>query len=210
MTLASDFWSAPRGPLTQGWIHEYWTSQDQPHHLLLVQELARLNPASVLEVGCHCGVNLRALSVACPECRLAGFDVSADAIADGRRRLAECGIDADLRVGRAPEALNDYGDDCVEWACSCYTLAYVDPKEVSATLAAMWRVSSKGIVLFEPTAFDLTQAFGFARPEFGYREFRHPYLHLMSAIPGMTGALATIHEVAYPDNALNALIVVVP
>jgi SAM-dependent methyltransferase len=53
----------------------------------LVKQIIKLNPASVLDVGCGSGDNLEALAQAMPHLVLAGMDVSRDALTQAARRV---------------------------------------------------------------------------------------------------------------------------
>jgi ubiquinone/menaquinone biosynthesis C-methylase UbiE len=205
------YWRCDRGINTADWLHGYWTSQDAPHRLRLLDEVRRLQPKSLLEVGCHCGPNLRLIGASCPECELRGFDCNAGAIESGKAWLAEAGVPAELRVGDLPGALAEYGTGSVEWVMSCYVLVYVPPGQLVDTLREMWRVASKGLVLFEWAAFS-EQMYVLSRQigptNMSYDEYQHPYLEILNRLPEFAGAMATVMETDFSDNMLNALIVV--
>jgi hypothetical protein len=120
----------------------YWEDCWAAHRRHVLDAVASVAPfASLLEVGCQSGPNLRLLRYAYPDAHLAGLDVNAAAVEYGRAR----GLD--LRCGDLRTAGLGHPDVVL----SVYTVAHVSPGDVSAVLARLQMAACRALVLLEPT-----------------------------------------------------------
>lgn len=131
------------------WVKGYWASTEHPHRAYLVETIADLNPASVLEIGCNCGPNLRMLARKLPDCRLTGIDINNEAVEKGNEWLRIEGIpNIHLMVGRADD-LSTFSDDSFDVVFTDALLIYIGPDKINSVIREMVRVTRKKIVLFE-------------------------------------------------------------
>jgi len=203
------FWCLNRQGWNDAWIDGYWNGYHNPHRRLIVEVLQQFTPvASVLEVGCHCGPNLRLLAEHYPGVELHGVDLSDSAVTQGRASLAAVGVKAKLTCGFIPVALAQYADDQVEWVLSCFALAYVPPDRLAWTLREMWRIASRGLLIYEPQAFTSDAAVRREDPGLGpYIDYTHCYLGALLNDRGFHDAVVTVFERPAGER-LNALMAV--
>lgn len=169
---AAQFWAQSRGPETDAWIRQYQKSTSTRHRGIIAGMVKTLQPATLLEIGCHCGPNLIRLGHEVPALKMIGIDVNAEAVAAGQRWAESQGL-ADrvqFHVGRVPEATSETEDACADVVLSCYTLAYIAPADLDAVLWEVGRIAAKAVILAEPTG-------GYAKcaVEGGYSEWGHDY-----------------------------------
>lgn len=68
-------------------------SVQHAHRPILIKSIISYAPLeSILEVGCNSGPNLYLLSSCCPDTKLYGVDINANAVEEGRRQLQKDGI----------------------------------------------------------------------------------------------------------------------
>lgn len=187
-TPASAYWSTRHRTFGDGWCERYWNAIDQPHRRLIVEALHRLPSwTSLVEIGCHVGINLRLIHEAFPATTLTGFDINEAALVFGREHLSNVTFtQADLYT--LPLA-----DNSVDVIVSSYALAYVSPTALPIVLNRLRQACRVGLVLAEP--------FGPERRVEGldYDEWTHDYpRHL-------TGT--TVRLISPPIDRLNALFV---
>ncbi len=130
-------------------------------------------PTSVLDVGCNAGPTLRRFAAEFPGCRLAGFDINAEAIAGARQHLAELGAAAELSVGSFYEVLPAMPSGSADVVVSSFALAYVPPAHLPGVLADIVRIASRGVVLAEPHAFEPGRSAGVLTVP--WHDWRHDY-----------------------------------
>lgn len=130
------------------YVNGYWAQRTHPLRARIAETIAELQPASVLEVGCHCGVNLWAIAQR-SACCLKGVDVSEHVIAAGRELLASTVM--------PPPDLLVAGGDCLPFpdlssaiVFSSGTLLCIGDAHIGQTMREMARVAQSHIVLFEP------------------------------------------------------------
>lgn len=128
----------------EDWIEGYVKSIDHPHRKMITDALKKLIPfESILEVGSNCGPNLIVIKKEFPEVNLAGIDLSADAINEGKKLLPE----ADLRVGSLVEL--PWQDHSFDVVLADAALMYVPPSDIDMAMAALDRVAKKAILIVE-------------------------------------------------------------
>lgn len=126
------------------WIKGYIQSVDHPHRALIIEALVKLAPfESVLEVGSNCGPNLFLVHKNFPDAKLAGIDLNAEAIEEGKKLVP----DADLRTGSMAEL--PWGDKSFDVCLSDAALLYVSPETIDHVMAELDRITKKAIVLVE-------------------------------------------------------------
>jgi len=137
------------GEKDQDWIRGYWTSGHHPHREHLVQRIVDLNPASVLEIGCNCGPNLRILAEKLPGTRFIGIDINADSVRKGNEWMEADGItNVRLEEGRADD-LSRFRDDSFDVVFTDAVLIYIGPDKIRRVLQEFRRVAGKKILLCE-------------------------------------------------------------
>ena len=199
----TQYWSGraytfPEG--TSAWISRYWDSWQAPYRQRLADALAPFVGAgarSVLEIGCHCGPNLRLWRSRWPTLQCWGFDVSTEAIAAGQQFFAG-DPHADVWVEDLRRALTLPRADVV---VSCYALAYVPPEELAETVGRLRDAARMAMILAEPMAFG-GDAEGRCADD--PEEYRHDYVRLL-AWHGV--ATVTMLE---PVDRLNAILTFTP
>lgn len=206
---ASEWWARPRDGQGGVWIQNYQKSLGVRHRELLAAIVRELQVETLLEIGCHCGPNLVKLAEANPQLHAQGIDVNADAIAAGQRWLQHCGLSKRVKLSqhRFPDgtaALPSGGFDVV---LSCYTLAYVAPADLDASLYEMGRLAARAVILAEPMALN-GRVTAPMHNITGYREWAHDYRAALPWIGTLSGAETRLALVAPPVDRLNGILVV--
>lgn len=182
----------------------YWNSAAEPQRTWAVAALQSLEPVtSVLDLGCQCGPNLRALHEWFPTMRLVGLDCNPHALAYGRTHLPS----ASFVEGSIPGALETWPDGAFDVVLSTYCLAYQSPDTICEALAHCLRIARVGLVLIEPMPNPDPEKLSVGGS--GYVEWRHPYGLLLGSLIGTTQTARTLRWEPMPryDTLTGALIV---
>lgn len=179
----------------------YWDDHRSPRRDALVSAIRDSfgSPASVLDVGCNAGPNLRRVHEEFPACALAGFDVNAEAIVFATERFAELGVPADLWVGTFDDALPRRTTDSADLVVSSFALAYVPPRDISRILGHCIRIAQRGLVLAEPLPFDARRPEGILS---GTPDWRHDYRRLLVEAGVTRVSTADAPEPGHPWSGL--------
>ena len=130
---------------TGNWITDYRASVEHPHRQLIIKALEKLAPfESLLEIGCNCGPNLYLVKEKFSGVKLAGIDISKEAVEEAHRLLP----DADTRVSDIEEGLA-FEDKSFDIALVDAVLMYVGPEKIKEVISGLDRVAKKGIILVE-------------------------------------------------------------
>jgi SAM-dependent methyltransferase len=159
----------------EAWVEAYWSDVGSPRRDCIIKALRQSfgTPASVLDVGCNAGPNLRRIAMEFPHCRLVGFDINREAIEGASKRFAELGIDAELSVGSYYDVLPRIATDSIDVVLSSYALAYVPATNLPGVLADIVRIARMGVILAEPQAFAGTRPAGVLTVP--WYDWRHDY-----------------------------------
>jgi SAM-dependent methyltransferase len=188
------------------WVESYWSDDHSPRRDSIIDALRTSfgAPASVLDVGCNAGPNLRRIAAEFPGCRLVGFDINAEAIDGATRRFAERGLEADLSVGSYYDVLPAIATASVDVVLSSYALAYVPAANLPGVLADIVRIARTGVVLAEPLAF------GGARPAgvltVPWYDWRHDYAAVLAGV-GVPAERIQVFDLPTPGAAESGLLV---
>lgn len=171
-----------------------WNSVDRPHRQPILDAVASLMPAaSLLEIGCNAGPNLRLIHERWPEVGLYGLDANVAAVTYCGERLRMTAIEGDVR--RWAPTLADKAFDVV---LTSYCLAYIEAEEITNVLAHLVRIARVGLVIAEPMVFS-----GGSQPyPAGIQEWAHNYIE---RFPDATTAVALVDP---PVERLNAVLTV--
>lgn len=147
-----------------------WKSTERPHRKPVMDAIGSMMPAaSLLEIGCNAGVNLRMARDRWPALRLGGVEVSKRASGYVTDRLPSVQVhDGDLR-----DVLPTLEASSWDIVLTCYCLAYIEPGEIHSVLTNMVRVARVGLVIAEPMVFDHDGTS--RRYEAGIPEWMHNY-----------------------------------
>lgn len=163
---ALQWWQRHADLKGEQWANYYWRDWEAPHRRHIVVALSLLGPvASLYEIGCNSGPNLRLIRRYLPHITIGGLEgvkVAAD--------LAAHNLDCPIDWGLLPDALPETAWDVV---LSCYTLAYLDPKDAALAVARLSRMAQLALILIEPFAVG-TLLLGQCRDD-GLPEWRHDY-----------------------------------
>lgn len=204
---AAAWWGRNRGAATADWIANYQRSVEGRQRTVIAETVQAIGADTLLEVGCHCGPNLVRLAREMTELRMVGIDVSADAIRSGRQWVEEEGL-ADriqLNVGRIPEALEPLPSGAFDVVLTCYSLVYVDPADLDATLYEFGRLATKAVVLVEPMAGKAEDVMTAT----GYQEWVHDYRERAPWIGTLRNATIGTRPIDPPVNRLTDAVVLV-
>jgi hypothetical protein len=184
MTSGTRWWlERKRTPADAETMWESWLA---PHRQHLILALRCLPPvASLYEIGCGSGPNLRLLKAMYPEMRLGGSE-PCQGLATWASEHIGCHIDQAFLPDGAPT-----GYDVM---LSCYALAYVDEDAVRETLR---RTETLHAILMEPNA-------GLVSGGAGVPEVQHDYL---TALEETGWRLQFRWPIMPPVQGLNACIV---
>jgi ubiquinone/menaquinone biosynthesis C-methylase UbiE len=204
---AVDWWAQARQD-AGAWVDTYKNSLHQPHRTAIARIMQHYQPASLIEVGCHCGPNLIRLAQDVPSLTdLFGIDANAQAIDAGQAWAAEAGLAGrvQMRQGRFPADTSSMGDRCADVVLSCYALAYLAPEDLDAALYEMGRLAAKVVILAEPLS--PTTPVALHRAATGYQEWAHAYGRALKWIGTFAGTQVRVVDVEPPVDRLNAIVV---
>ncbi len=204
---AGQWWAMPRGAQMQDWVGNYQRSLQARHRTLIVDIVKDLAPATLLELGSHCGPNLVRLTQAMPTLKTLGVDISEDAVTAGKAWVASLGLTGriELHAGRVPDVTSDVPTGSVDVVLSCYTLAYVAPADLDGVLYEMGRIAKHAVVLAEPMTDEGPASHRHTRN--GYHEWAHNYVEASRWIGSLRGAMTRIVPLSPPVDALNGVFV---
>lgn len=167
---AEQFWAQAHG---DAWVANYAASSFGPHRAIIGTALRYVAPyATVLDIGCNCGVLMPWLTAASPGVLVTGIDLSQEALENANRLWPQHTwvIDSIVDWLPAKEALGARWDVVVSSSC----LEHVAPNDLRGVLDAMTGVAQKAIVLQEVTV-TATMGEGVSK-SVGVMEWRHDYV----------------------------------
>lgn len=186
------------------WVERYWNATEGPHRDAVIRALATVAPfSSVLEVGCNAGPNLRRIHARWPRVDLLGMDIHDGALKYGQRAAraegwAWAGYCGDLRD------LHLLGADIADVVLTCYSLAYLDPRDIVEVLDACLAAARSALIIAEPMALAGEPA-KYAPPMPGVvPEYHHPYQDLLA----QRGLESTMLPITPPENRLAHVLIV--
>lgn len=141
-------WWRTRDLSDPGLVEFYWQSRHAPARRAIAEAIEGLDGRSLLEIGCHAGANLWAVSQLRSFERLAGTDLSPTVLTEARRRLAAEGLPVGLTVASA-DAL-PFANKSFDIALSSVMLVSIGPEAISASLDEILRVTRRWLVVCEP------------------------------------------------------------
>lgn len=139
-------WADPR-PEATAW---YWDSAYDAHRTVLLDTIGRAGSfASVLEIGSHCGPNLRRMRERFgPDFCYLGVDCNALAVSDGEIKFA-ADWNAGFQVGTVPDDLDRFANGSYDVVLSSACLTCVQPTDLQRTLSTMRRIARVAVVCQE-------------------------------------------------------------
>ena len=159
------------------------------------ERVEQLAPASVLEIGCNIGGNLRPLSRFLPEGRLAGIDVNETALGVATEQVPS----AELQVGSAYEV--PFADGEFDLVFTTGVLIHLPPDGVGKAIDEIVRCSGKYVLCGEyfaeteeEVAYRGHDGALFRRDYGGIYQERHPGLKLLDK-----GFLAASEDSSWDD-----------
>lgn len=204
---ASQWWARPRGDHASKWIANYQQSLNARHRTAISQIVGEINPASLLEVGCHCAPNLIRLAGEYPQLKCAGCDVNEDAIKAGKAwaDLQHLSDRIDLSVGTFPQATDHLPNNCVDVVLTCYAVgAYMAKDDLVPALYELGRLAKKAVILAEPMLTGPTQS---KQSMNGYTEWHHDYRDAISWVSTLNTRRQRLVPVDPPVDSLSAILV---
>jgi SAM-dependent methyltransferase len=202
--VSESFWRRRSGG---DWVETYWNAHRTPRRDGIIDAVRSTfgAPTSVLDVGCNAGPTLRRIAAEFPGCRLAGFDINAEAIAGARQRLTEIGAAAELSVGSFYEVLPGTPPGSADVVVSSFALAYVPPAHLPGVLADIVRIAGRGVVLAEPHAFEPGRSAGVLTVP--WHDWRHDYRSALVGL-GIDRERMTLSDLPEPGSTESGLLVV--
>jgi ubiquinone/menaquinone biosynthesis C-methylase UbiE len=126
----------------------YWDSRDSAVRQLIGQTIAGLDGDRLLEIGCHAGPNLYACARRKKFSRIAGTELSPQAMAFARQHLPPEIGPVEIVEARA-DAL-PFADSSFDIVLTGAVLVCIGPDEILQSLNDILRVSRRWVVLAEP------------------------------------------------------------
>jgi ubiquinone/menaquinone biosynthesis C-methylase UbiE len=166
-----------------------------PHRRHLCEAVARLQPATIFDLGCGKGPNLYLLHKRLPHATLVGTDPSAEAIAQAKGNLAARDVPATLLIESADDMKRLVDGSCDAVLCDS-VLFYIPPKDVRRALAEIMRVVKKGAVI-STWHFD---AKGGEPARYDDSAWIYDYRALMADIPDTDIEIAPFPDDAWEDR----------
>ncbi len=184
------------------WFNKYWDSTQGSQRDAIIGAMEGVGDfGSVLEIGCHVGPNLRRIHQRWPTVDLLGMDIHPGAIQFGREHAAAegwhwAGYPGDLRE------LGLLGAGVADVVLSCYSLAYLDPRDIDAVLAAALACATKAVIVCEPMVVEGEE---FYVPP-GPKTVAEYHYHYISRLSDLGNCRVTLTPLIPPHARLNALV----
>lgn len=127
----------------------FWNQREHPARTAIGEEIAKLDGSSLLEVGCHAGPNLWAVTQRKLFDRVAGTEISPTILSYAKDTLPH-------RLGRSVDLREAYCDDLpfadgeFDITLLSVTLCCIGPEEILQSLDEVLRVTRRWIVIAEP------------------------------------------------------------
>lgn len=129
------------------WVDPKWVegykNLKAPHRKVLVKEILKHNPQSVLEVGCGAGANLFLLHEASPRLHLYGIDISPRAVKEGNKWNGDI---ATITLGSFDDI--PYGSLPISFSVAFTDTSLMYAKDKVKALKELKRVAKK-VILYE-------------------------------------------------------------
>lgn len=116
--------------------------------LYLLEKIKSDEFDSVLEIGSKEGRNLRMIAKSFPDVKLAGIDISPEAVRIGNELLQKEGL-ANVTLFEAKADQLDFNDKSFDLVFVFAVLMYIDPKKIYKVLSEMVRVAAKRVLILE-------------------------------------------------------------
>jgi hypothetical protein len=146
-------WWATRDDGETSSAQGYW---DQRHHPLrqeIGKTLSSLGAASLLEVGCHAGMNLWSAAQFQSWQRIAGVELS-NTVLDFARQTLSPALGFCVELTQASADNLPFADKSFDVTLTAGTLVCIGPDDIEKSLSEICRVSRRWIVLVEPIEID--------------------------------------------------------
>ncbi len=128
----------------KNWVDGYVKSVDHPHRALIINALKKLMPfESIVEVGANCGPNLFLIRKEFPNTKVAGIDLSPEAVEVGKKFVPE----ADLRVGSMIKL--PWEDKSFDIGLADASLMYISPDDIDVVMIELVRVTKKALLIID-------------------------------------------------------------
>lgn len=164
---AEAHWTVTRG---DAWLAEYRDSATAEYRKPLADALARLDPLSLLDVGCNCGTIVPLV----PNAMITGVDINSMAIAAAQRAYPQhewiCASAVEWLPARSHKLV---GFDVV---VSSSTLAHIAPADIESVIDAIAYMATRAIVLQETC---VTPQLDEGQTDCGVLEWRHDYARIL-------------------------------
>jgi hypothetical protein len=96
------------------------------------------------------------------------------------------------------------GENIADVVLTCYSLAYLDPRDIDSVLAAALACATRALVIAEPMAFDLSQEVFIPQ---GVPEYHYAYPERVARLCG-SQVSSWIVPVEAPENRVRQVLVV--
>lgn len=149
----TQFWTADRGAWSAQWVDHYWHSDKNMQRDVVIKMLSKLQRwRSVLEIGAHCGPNLRRIAKAWDDVECVGLDVNPDAVRMGNAGMRAEGLGHRVQLieGAFPEVTKGWEGAQHDVLLTCFMLAYLAPADLVPAIRELQRLSARFVVCIEP------------------------------------------------------------
>jgi len=127
----------------------YWNQRTFPARTAIAEEIAKLEGASLLEVGCHAGPNLWAAAQLKNFNRIAGIELS-PTILDFTSRILPEALNRPVELHEAAADKIPFDDKTFDITLVSAVLLCIGPDDIMASLEEILRVTKNWLILCEP------------------------------------------------------------
>jgi len=173
-------WWATRDNTGTSTAHGYWESRTHPLRTAIGRTLATLGARSLIEIGCHAGMNLWSAAQFQSWDRIAGVELSNTVLTFTRDVLPKS-ISQTVELEQANANHLPFSDKSFDVALTAGTLVCIGPDSIESSLSEILRVTRQWIVMVEPIEIDPRFATAAGRED--------PYANTMYWIRNYAGLL---------------------
>jgi hypothetical protein len=185
-------WWTTRDKIGKSSAAAYWGHRNHPSRQAIAAAAVGVRTTgSLLEVGCHAGPTLYAISRAKRFKRMAGTELSSEILEFAKRNLPDA-IGQPVELVQASADNLPFEDASFDVVVTCMMLQCIGPEDITASLNELLRVSRRFLILGEPYSADKMDACPEGRADY-YPNTTYWIRNYARMLEGKAKVINTIH-----------------